>query len=170
MSVHKPIVTLDSHVSKKIHETWGMLGKHPFVMAMRFIGDQKGYPIVFLFSLIVGLSLLQSVLLTINLVVLTIFMMVLKLKVRRQRPIQKQENLHIFDEFSFPSGHAGRIGTILTYFVVFHGNPILMVLAIVWGFIVCLQRVASGEHYLMDVIVGLFLGFIVAYLPMSLLY
>ena len=81
----------------------------------------------------------------------------------RERPLGCNYNT-----FSFPSGHAASemcfLG-IISYLVATHvrndfWRNFLIILFGVWIFLVCLSRIWLGVHYPIDVITGMFLGFL----------
>ncbi len=80
-----------------------------------------------------------------------------KFILRRQRP-QKQSGFYSvkYDQHSFPSGHATRMGTIAVWGAVFLPGFAWAALAIaLWT---AWSRVALGVHYLADVAIGLAIG------------
>ncbi|KAL9644516.1 hypothetical protein ABK040_009380 [Willaertia magna] len=75
------------------------------------------------------------------------------------------------DKYSFPSGHASRASFILLIFyfnqhILLKANTtieqertnLLLTTCLFWWYNICLSRVALGRHFLMDVIVGCFVG------------
>ncbi len=83
---------------------------------------------------------------------------VLKAFFRRPRPTGEVGSFYLkIDRHSFPSGHAVRIGglwLVLMALLPFWG----MVGLSVWGFLVCLSRVALGLHYIADMVAGWLIG------------
>ena len=82
----------------------------------------------------------------------------LKYWVRRPRPDGEKGSFYLrFDQHSFPSGHAVRIGGL---WVVLAGLlPVWgTVTLVLWGLSVVLSRVALGLHYVSDVAAGLPIG------------
>lgn len=86
---------------------------------------------------------------------------VVKLLLRRERPrTARGFYSRRYDAHSFPSGHAARLG-VAAFF-----GPLLCP-ACGWLFLPCAllvgwARVALGVHYLLDVVVGLGIGFVTA--------
>lgn len=86
---------------------------------------------------------------------------------RRQRPLQRRGFYsQTYDQHSFPSGHATRMGTVTVY---------LPVLFPKWGWFILLltlwvgwSRVALGVHYLLDVLAGLVVGIVVSLIVLHL--
>jgi presqualene diphosphate phosphatase len=65
------------------------------------------------------------------------------------------------DQFSFPSGHASRAAMLVGIFLYVNPVPILLYPPILaWATSVCLSRVISEKHYLLDVISGIGIGLV----------
>jgi undecaprenyl-diphosphatase len=81
-----------------------------------------------------------------------------KYAIRRRRP-QERRGFYIvrYDRYSFPSGHATRMGAIAV--VVSHFYPKLGPASYVLALFVAACRVLVGVHYPSDVICGLLIGF-----------
>jgi membrane-associated phospholipid phosphatase len=109
-----------------------------------------------------GLALIVGILLT-ALVVLGI-----KFSVRRERPEGEWGQLYRrADPHSFPSGHAARAAMLATVAVAF--PPAWFgTLLVVWAPLVGLARVATGLHYVSDVLVGWLLGIVMGFITLGL--
>ncbi len=95
-------------------------------------------------------------------VVTGLLVMTLKLIFRRRRPEGHWGGIYRkTDPNSFPSGHAAR-AALLAVLIPAWGPPWMAPLAIVWGPLVALARVAMGVHYISDVVAGMLLGFVVS--------
>lgn len=89
-----------------------------------------------------------------------------KLTVRRPRPYQMLDDVTAevppLDQFSFPSGHT--MNNLAAGFVVLAMKPsvgwVVVLLPISWGFL----RIYFGVHWLSDVVFGLVLGLVAAFL------
>lgn len=108
-----------------------------------------------------GIALILGILLT-ALVVLGI-----KFSVRRQRPEGEWGQLYRrADPHSFPSGHAARAAMLAVVALAFppawFGS-----LLVVWAPLVGLARVATGLHYVSDVIVGWLLGILMGFVTLG---
>ena len=93
------------------------------------------------------------------------FVFVLKRLIARARPEGEWGNVYRkTDPYSFPSGHAVRAGVILM--LAFHTftQPWLLAVFCVWALLMTLSRVATGVHYLMDVIAGVLLGLLIGHI------
>lgn len=87
------------------------------------------------------------------------FVFVLKRLIARTRPEGEWGNVYRkTDPYSFPSGHAVRAGVILVLaFHSFH-QPLLLFTFCLWAVLMMLSRVATGVHYLLDILAGFVLG------------
>jgi undecaprenyl-diphosphatase len=98
-----------------------------------------------------------------------ILVMVIKLVVRRQRPVGEWGAIYRnTDPHSFPSGHAAR-AILLAVMVIGLGPTWLAILLILWAPLVGLARVSMGVHYLSDVFAGEGLGLLIGILWLILL-
>ena len=141
-----------------------------FLAYLKTVANQKSFVVILLyFYFLLNVKILVLIELTISISLLTGFLMILKLKVKRIRPKQKEREEHIFDQYSFPSGHAARIGVILAFALLFHQNFVALVVICVWGILVCIERVVSRHHYLLDVIAGIIIGLTISFLLIPLI-
>jgi len=84
--------------------------------------------------------------------------MAIKFTVRRQRPEGEWGQLYRrSDPHSFPSGHAAR-AAMLAVLALGYGPPWLGIGLLIWAPLVGLARVATGLHYVSDVLAGWLLG------------
>lgn len=85
----------------------------------------------------------------------------LKQLFRRQRPTVPARGFYnTFDRYSFPSGHAVRVGALTI--VLGAALPVGGRLALgIWGLMVCASRIALQVHFVSDVGAGLLLGWMV---------
>ncbi|XP_037300837.1 phospholipid phosphatase 6 isoform X2 [Manduca sexta] len=85
---------------------------------------------------------------------------VIKAIVRRRRPIPMNKLLAVGpDKFSFPSGHASR--AVMIAFILIYLDPVSMFLyppIMAWATAVCVSRVVSERHYILDVLAGAGIG------------
>ncbi len=83
---------------------------------------------------------------------------VLKQMVRRSRPTGKNLSLYSgLDLYSFPSGHATRIGGLIVVLGAIF-PPLGTLGLILWGSFICFTRVALGVHFPTDILGGLICG------------
>jgi undecaprenyl-diphosphatase len=102
-----------------------------------------------------------SIHLFVSIVITAIFVMSIKLVVRRQRPMGEWGAIYRnTDPHSFPSGHAAR-AILLAVMVWGMGPTWLAITLTIWAPLVSLARVAMGVHYLSDVFAGGFLGLLI---------
>ncbi len=90
-----------------------------------------------------------------------VVVVIIKFSVRRRRPEGEWGQVYRrSDPHSFPSGHAAR-AIMLATLAVGLGTPLWFVtLLVVWAPLVGLARVATGLHYISDVLAGWALGII----------
>jgi membrane-associated phospholipid phosphatase len=97
-------------------------------------------------------SFILAILITAGVVLL------IKFSVRRQRPEGEWGQMYRrTDPHSFPSGHAAR-AAMLAVLAVGLGPAWLAAILLIWAPLVGLARVATGLHYLSDVLAGWLLG------------
>ena len=82
----------------------------------------------------------------------------LKQLFQRQRPTSSVYGLYgTFDRYSFPSGHAVRVGALTV--VLGAALPVSGIAALaLWSLVVCASRIALRVHFTRDVGFGLLLG------------
>lgn len=89
---------------------------------------------------------------------LAAFIMLIKFSVRRQRPEGEWGQLYRkSDPHSFPSGHAAR-AAMLAVVITGLGPAWLANILVFWAPFVGLARVATGLHYISDVLAGWLVG------------
>jgi membrane-associated phospholipid phosphatase len=93
--------------------------------------------------------------------------MTIKFTVRRARPEGEWGQLYRrTDPHSFPSGHAAR-ALMLAVLALGYGPPWLAVILVIWAPLVGIARVATGLHYISDVLAGWLLGLLVGLLVLQ---
>ncbi len=93
---------------------------------------------------------------------LAAMVLVIKFVIRRRRPPGEWGSIYrLTDPHSFPSGHAAR-AFLITALVVAWGPAWLVPIIVLWAPLVGLARVATGLHYLSDVVGGVVLGVLAA--------
>jgi len=102
-------------------------------------------------------------------VALAMLVLAIKFTIRRRRPEGEWGAIYrSSDPHSFPSGHAARAAMLAVVAFGFQFTGLGIMLA-VWAVLVSLARVATGVHYLSDVIAGLILGSLFGWLMVALL-
>lgn len=105
----------------------------------------------------------------IAILVLAIFVGLIKFTFRRKRPEGDWGQIYRkTDPHSFPSGHAAR-AALLVVLTFGSGPSRLGLLVFVWAIAVSLSRIAMGLHFVSDVIVGSFIGFLAGLLMLVVL-
>lgn len=95
---------------------------------------------------------------------------VLKSLFRRRRPTPPGNFTIGADKFSFPSGHASRSVFVLCFFTTLIGSSyVFWPLLLFWCFSVCLSRILTFRHYILDMVGGMVLG-VLETLIMSMLW
>lgn len=166
-------LNFDARLSQRLnlspHSGWWQLAR-----LVAHLGDGPvvfgGLGLVYLLAWLGGLARLrQEVLITALVIVAAMLIVTLvKLIVRRQRPQPPGEFVTFqYDAYSFPSGHAARLAALTVSAIFF--NPVLGWIFIGLTLAVALARVIVGVHYLADMIIGLALGGLVAWLSLALL-
>jgi membrane-associated phospholipid phosphatase len=94
--------------------------------------------------------------------------LLIKFTVRRQRPEGEWGQLYRrTDPHSFPSGHAAR--AVMLAVVGFALGPVWFgILLLVWAPLVGLARVATGLHYVSDVVAGWGLGIVMGFVVLEI--
>lgn len=109
-----------------------------------------------------AIALIAGILLT------AVVVLLIKFTVRRQRPEGEWGQLYRrADPHSFPSGHAAR-ALMLAVVALGLGPAWLGWLLLVWAPLVGLARVATGLHYVSDVLAGWVLGLALGFLTLQL--
>lgn len=89
---------------------------------------------------------------------------ILKQKTTRPRPYQVHQVICLheqpLDHFSFPSGHT--LHAVMISTVVGYIQPMLLILMLPFTILVALSRMVLGLHYPSDVLIGAFIGVMVA--------
>ena len=68
--------------------------------------------------------------------------------------------------YGFVSGHAVNSAAIVSFFLLSSTRiyPLVKYFLIFWVFLVSYSRIYLGKHYLLDVVCGVFLGFLIAFI------
>jgi membrane-associated phospholipid phosphatase len=91
----------------------------------------------------------------------------LKFTIGRERPFTTYhflDQLATVDSPSFPSGHTFEACALAMGMMLLFRNSLLNVTIMVWAIMVGLSRMILGVHYFSDVIAGMILGVVTAYL------
>ena len=99
-------------------------------------------------------------------IVLTaLFVFCLKRVIARTRPEGQWGAIYrSTDPYSFPSGHSVRSGLIMMFALHTFQNKWIIIMITIWAILMILSRVATGVHYLLDVLAGFVLGLLIGWL------
>jgi undecaprenyl-diphosphatase len=110
----------------------------------------------------------NAALLAIAVVVQALLIFPLKFAIRRERPSGEWGSVYrSIDPHSFPSGHATR-AILLAVMAAGLGPGWFAATLAVWAPLVSLARVATGVHYLSDVLAGAIIGLLMGLLMLAL--
>lgn len=102
----------------------------------------------------------KAALIAAGIVGLAVVVMVIKFTVRRRRPPGEWGAIYRnTDPHSFPSGHAAR-AAMLAVMAIGLGPAWFGWIVAIWAPLVSLARVATGMHYLSDVLAGIIIGLV----------
>jgi undecaprenyl-diphosphatase len=106
----------------------------------------------------------RTALLILGLVFLAVMVLLIKFRVRRQRPEGEWGAIYrATDPHSFPSGHASR-AAMLAVVALGIGPTWFALLMVIWAPVVSVARVVMGVHYVSDIVAGLVIGVIMGVL------
>ncbi|RMG36013.1 MAG: phosphatase PAP2 family protein [Methanobacteriota archaeon] len=151
------ILDFDQSVSSSIAATFRSISG--VLRYVKYTANQSSYWMVIIFLWFFAKMKIMAILyLTVTIIAVTVILMPLKLNIRRKRPRDKIQNSHIFDAYSFPSGHATRVGLIATFSILYGTEPLISSILLIWAVLISLERIVSEEHYFLDVLTGILLG------------
>jgi undecaprenyl-diphosphatase len=146
--------------------------RHPLVRTLASITAHSGDSLIWLLTggwlwsrpgshaRMIALRILSTVLIT------SVLSATLKQLVRRRRPTVPARGFYnAFDRYSFPSGHAVRVGA-LTVLLSAELPGAAIPAVVLWGLAVCVSRIALEVHFASDVGIGLVLGWVTGILLM----
>jgi undecaprenyl-diphosphatase len=110
-----------------------------------------------------------AILLIVGILLTAVVVLMIKFTVRRQRPEGEWGQIYRrADPHSFPSGHAAR--ALMLAVVALALTPAAWVgwLLVVWAPLVGLARVATGLHYISDVLAGWILGLVMGLITIQI--
>ncbi len=151
------LIEFDKNISEKLHDfEYNFL--HSFFHAYTALGSLHFSMLVAVVLFSTGHTAILKQLFIVLLVALT-STEAIKLVVSRERPENRDEDVYIMQDLSFPSGHATNAFATA---VVLSGFGGLGLLPIPIAGLIAFSRVYLGQHYLSDVITGAIIGSSVA--------
>lgn len=91
---------------------------------------------------------------------------IIKAFIRRRRPVGNKNDQWVTfgpDNYSFPSGHVSRAFFIVFFFSKLYPlNEFIVVVICIWAIAVSFSRILLRRHYLLDVIAGSILGYLLS--------
>ncbi|KAA8493791.1 Phospholipid phosphatase 6 [Porphyridium purpureum] len=172
-SIRGAIVTLDEQFSESFYQWYAQTGLSTApLIALEFSGHGVPWLVfslgTFLFKEDLSDAQRSTVAhLFVGLVTDLILIAVVKLIVRRKRPVhdsgKQLGSVEVIDKFSFPSGHCTRLMFVASfalgsYLKLRVGTPMTCVALTILANLVAVSRIALGRHYIGDVIAGTVLG------------
>lgn len=92
----------------------------------------------------------------------TLFTVILKFSIRRERPPKAARSLtHKTDPFTFPSGHSMR-SSALAFSLLFSGYYATGAAFLLWSLLIGTARIAKRMHYVSDILGGYTVGIVSA--------
>jgi undecaprenyl-diphosphatase len=166
------LLRLDAEISNRLRvaETPG-----PLRSLAAFLGHSGDSWFWLLGLLVLGLAggpdwKFRAGVLAVAILLTALVVMALKFSIRRRRPEGEWGQIYRrTDPHSFPSGHAAR-GLLIGVVALGLGPAWFGTLLIVWGPLVGVARIATGLHYVSDILGGWLLGLgmgllVLAFLP-----
>ncbi len=133
-------------------DSWFWLAAMAIIAFVNF-GERRLWALIFIFAILATAFLVMAI----------------KFTVRRQRPEGEWGQLYRrTDPHSFPSGHAAR-AMMLAVLALGMGPAWFAYTLILWAPLVGIARVATGLHYVSDVLVGWIFGAIAGFLILEYL-
>ena len=161
--IHR-LLELDKHLSDRLRLSENARLARAIAAFLAHSGDSwfwlAGLLLIWLFNQ----GALRAIAAFYGLAILVLAGIVLGIKfiVRRRRPAGEWGAIYRnTDPHSFPSGHAARAILLAVLSWTFGLQPLAWILTL-WVPLVSLARVSMGVHYLIDVIAGWLLGFLMA--------
>lgn len=166
------LLALDAILSRKLILPRGSAW-WPLARVLAHLGDGPNVFGVLLLTALLSwfwqdLRLLWSVFI-IGLIVFVTLLLVTGIKffIKRQRPQPPGEFVVFqYDAYSFPSGHSARMAALAVGAIFFYPALGWILFGLTLG--VAIARIVVGIHYLSDVLVGLGVGIIVAWIGVTL--
>lgn len=126
--------------------------------------------LVFIFSVIFEDDNVRKIALlcTLSLLIAGGIAVLLKNAVLEPRPFVSLSNVHLLvwedDPNAFPSGHTTSTFAVISILIFKLKNKLWTVVLIFWGLLIGFSRIYVGVHYPFDVLVGIIIGVLTAYL------
>lgn len=130
-----------------------------------YLGSGYVCTVAYLILFVLGTDRIKAVLFHVVLAELLGLWVIIVLRnlIKRERPTAKPVCLHPFlwQNHSFPSHHALRVSMLATLFG--SAYPLILPFLILSAAVVSVSRIYLERHYPLDVLAGLFIGFVCAW-------
>ncbi len=164
------VLSLDARLTNRLRLVPSRHGWWPAATILAHSGDSWLWMAAFVLLWLVGNPFWRynAALMAIAVGVQALTIFALKHAFKRERPRGDWGSVYrSIDPHSFPSGHATR--AVLLSVMAVHLGPLWLGIALlVWAPLVSLARVATGVHYLSDILAGVVIGLLMGLAMLAL--
>lgn len=147
------LIEFDRNISEKLHDfEYNLL--HSFFHAYTALGSLHFSFLIAIVLFYTGHTAILRQLFVVLAIALTVTE-VIKLLVSRERPEDRDKDVYIMQDLSFPSGHATNAFATAGVLSGFGG---LGLLPVPIAALIAFSRVYLGQHYLSDIVAGAIIG------------
>ena len=158
----KQIEKWDKAISKQVaRSSYSLKNSILFQLVIKF-GNLLFFPaLVLIIVVIYQIDLFRTGQFIFGIGLVTGLLLLIKPIIGRKKPNDQNHSgiFSYYKNFSFPSGHATRMGVLAVFIGVYYLMPIYNSgIIISWALVVSFSRIILEEHYFSDVFVGFLLG------------